>query len=343
MPINEGKTVQKKIARICWNSNNWIKPSGGLGKSQDKDSYEYINGYGYEEWLLDTSKLIDGFHYGYLQAIGKHRQKYLNKEFDISLYSINSKTKQHWWIGEILNVKVVTPEESKKVYHQYKENGWYQEMISQLENVGANINEFKKNVTADVFAVIKFTPSDLRLLDQPLEFPHDDPAVTSDYYNLKNKKLDPILIGLNSFSFKAGHNNGKSNTHKAYSDHNSQVLLLHNDLQTCLYNELIKIHGDKNVGTEIACGCGNRIDIVVKINNKFTLYEIKTSLSVKSCIREAIGQLLEYAHFDDTIEINELVIASQNDITHSEQEYLSKLKNLYKLPLAYKKIELKQA
>ncbi|BCV27179.1 hypothetical protein [Shewanella algae] len=59
----------KKIARICWNSNGWITPSGRPGKSSNKDSYEYQNGYGHEEWLLDTTKIIDGYHYGYIKQL----------------------------------------------------------------------------------------------------------------------------------------------------------------------------------------------------------------------------------------------------------------------------------
>ncbi|WP_261926560.1 hypothetical protein, partial [Vibrio aestuarianus] len=90
---------------ICWNSNGWVTPSGRLGKSNNKDSHESQNGYAHEEWLLDTTKIIDGYHYGYIQAIGKHRDTYLDQVFDVSLYSINSDTKQRWWLGEIKNLE----------------------------------------------------------------------------------------------------------------------------------------------------------------------------------------------------------------------------------------------
>jgi len=69
--------IEIKIARICWNTDRWIKPSGPLGKSKNHDSYEFNYGFGHEEWLLDTTKLINGYHYGYLQAIGQHREKYI--------------------------------------------------------------------------------------------------------------------------------------------------------------------------------------------------------------------------------------------------------------------------
>ena len=48
----------EKIARICWNTNNWERPSGSYGKSTVESSYENFSGYGYEEWLLDNSKIM---------------------------------------------------------------------------------------------------------------------------------------------------------------------------------------------------------------------------------------------------------------------------------------------
>ncbi|WED29901.1 hypothetical protein L3V77_21070 [Vibrio sp. DW001] len=325
----------KKIARICWSSNGWKTPSGRLGKSSNKDSYEYQNGYGHEEWLLDTTKLVDGYHYGYIQAIGKHRDKYLDQVFDVSLYSINSDTKQRWWLGEIKNLEVVSAEESKRVYKKYKKNGWYKEMVAQLNLVGANIEEFKKFVTADIFSVVRYKPEDLNLLEEPQEFSADDPAVTSNYYNLKNKKLEPNLERQNGFQFIAGHREGKSKTKRAYSDYTKEVSLLHNQLQTALYEELSQLYGYASVATELGCGSGNRIDLVVKKEKSYSLYEIKTSNSAKSCIREALGQLMEYAFYNDNIDIDKLVIVSPHELKSADTEYLERIKSKFSLPMEY--------
>jgi len=94
---------EKRISRICWNDSNWMKPSGKIGKSKNAESFEYKHGFGNEEWLLDLEKIIDGYHYGFLEPVGKNIDKYGNKIFDISLYSINSKTHKRWWVGDIKN------------------------------------------------------------------------------------------------------------------------------------------------------------------------------------------------------------------------------------------------
>lgn len=326
----------KKIARICWNSNNWIKPSGRIGKSNNKDSYEYQNGYGHEEWLLDTTKLINGYHYGYIQAVGKHRDTYLSQIFDVSLYSINSQTKERWWVGEIKKLEVISAEESEKIYKTYKKNGWYKEMVSQLKEVDANIKEFKDFVTPDIFSVVRYKPENLNLLEQPLKFSANDPVVTSNYYNLKNKKLDPTFLETrNSFYFIAGHNAGKANSIRSYSEHNKNISLLHNQIQTTLYNMLCVTFGDSCVGTEISCNLGNRIDIVVKEKDKYSLYEIKVLNNAKSCIREAMGQLMEYAFYNDKMNIKKLVIVSPHKLTNSDEQYLDRLNKIFGLPLKY--------
>lgn len=128
---------QEKLVRICWNANNWQYPSGRTGKVSRKTSkaYEASTGYGSEEWLLDVSKLIDGFHYGHIQAISQHRVKYEGEKFDISFFTINSLTKERWWLGEIKNLIVVSGDESKHVFAEYKRNGWLREMYAQLEAV----------------------------------------------------------------------------------------------------------------------------------------------------------------------------------------------------------------
>jgi len=218
--------VEDKIARICWNSNYWQKPSGKEGKSNNKKAYEELTGYGHEEWLLDTEKIIDCYHYAYLQAIGAHREKYIGKIFNISLYSINNVTKERWWIGEIKNVIVTTPKESKSIYKIYKQKKWLKEMEEQLNDVGADVDDFR-GIPTDYFSTIKFKPSDLYLLDEPKQFKHNDPSVTSDFYNLKNKKTSPSFIQSN-FIFTPGHNKGKESSKRTYRASKKDNDLFHN-------------------------------------------------------------------------------------------------------------------
>lgn len=333
---------KEKIARICWNSEAWQEPSGVAGKSKNPKAYERVNGYGHEEWLLDMTKVIDGYHYAYVQAVGSHRNTYLGDTYDISFYSINSDTKRHWWLGTIRNVLIVGPLESKRIFGIYKKNGWYDEMISQLKSVGANVKAFKRFTTPETFAVIKFKLEDLELLDEPLEFAHDDPAVTSNYYNLKDKKLSPKLMGMGKFVFKHGHNAkiGKAKGRSRYRrDQSDGIDLYHNRIQTELFKYLTSLYGN-NVGTENPTGKGTFIDAVVRHGTQYSFYEIKTSYPVRQCVRDALGQLLEYAYFGNSIPIKELVIVSPHKTTHDVTMYLENLREKYSLPIVYRQFDM---
>jgi hypothetical protein len=75
------------------------------------------------------------------------------------------------------------------------------------------------------------------------------------------------------------------------------MILEHNTMQRALYDLLKLEFGKNHVGCENFTCLGTRIDLVVKQDDKYRFYEIKTDLSPRVCLRQAIGQLLEYAFF----------------------------------------------
>ncbi|KQT41203.1 MULTISPECIES: hypothetical protein [unclassified Methylophilus] len=331
--------TEEKVARVCWNTNDWQKPSGREGKSRDQESYESLYGFGHEEWLLDTTKPINGYHYGHLKAIGAHRNTYLNRVFNIHLYSINAKEKERLWIGKIKNVEVTTIDESIAVYKEYKRNGWLAEMKSQLVAVGGNIVAFEA-INPAYFAVIKYKALDLELLDHPLKFSANDNSVKSDYYNLKDFVSVPNSIEKQHFKFKSGHNKKASTARHSYSKKAGEKDLQHNRMQDALYELLVKEYGKSNVGTENNSGNGTFIDAVARHAKKYTFYEIKTAPTVTRCIREAIGQLLEYAHYNKEIGIESLIIIGLQPITKEANTYLANIRKLYSLPIIYNQLKI---
>lgn len=332
---------EKKVARICWNSNNWQFPSGKAGKVANGKSkaYETATGYGSEEWLFDVSKLVDGYHYGYIQGIGQHIQKYENETFDISFYTINSTTKERWWLGEILNVNVISSSESSLVHAAYKKNGWIKEMLAQLESVGADLNAFN-SIRSEVFCCIKFRIEDMRILEEPLLFEAKDPAVKSNYYNLKNHVGNPRGIAPIGFNFKAGSTIKKGKTTASYRSHTKEIDLMHNQIQDQIFEQLAKIHGEENVSCEQDTGFGTKIDIAVRSSNSYIFYELKTAHTSKQCIREALAQLMEYAYYPNHCRASKLIIVGPVDLSRDSKNYLKKLRSKFFLPLYYMKFDL---
>ncbi len=334
---------EDRIARICWNTNGWRKPSGMAGKSKNKKAYEYRFGYGHEEWLLDTTKNYKGYHYAYLQPIGLHREKYKGQTFNISLYSINEETKRRWWLGSVQNVIVTTKKESKKAYIAYKKNGWLTEMEKQLRSVGGKVQAFSKIKPEDFF-VIRFSSRSLKLLDTPLEFSQHDPAVKATYYVLLSKKKTPkLLLSKKQFIFSYGHTKKKGTTESSYEAHSSNIDLVQNRMQTRIYQQLAKKYGKHNVGTELDAGYGALLDVVVReSSSNFTFYEIKTSYSVRLCIREALAQLLEYAYYPNRNNATKIIIVSPNAVTKEAQSYLKHLRHRFRIPVYYQRYDSEQ-
>jgi len=337
--IIDKKLNPQKIARICWNYYNWTKPSGKEGKSSNKKSYEFATKFGHEEWLFDFEKQINGYHYAFLQPINANREKYIGKTFDIHLYSINDDTKERWWLGKIKNAKIVSYEEENKIYNFYKKKGWIKEMSNQLKIVGADYKTFENE--KNIFN-IKFKISDTNeLLDIPLQITEKDKSITATYYTtLLNKISEPDLFNTNGFNFKPKHNPQKRNSVIVYGERLSEIDKLHPKIQDLCYEQLKNEFGTDNVGTEVSTGYGGSIDLVVKNKNRYIFYEIKTNKSIRMCIREALSQLLEYAHFPNKNNANKFVIVSQNAITENVKKYLINIREIYKIPVYYRQFDL---
>lgn len=143
------------------------------------------------------------------------------------------------------------------------------------------------------------------------------------------------------FQFQAGHRPRKTGAiDKATLPAHCTALLLHNEIQTKLYEKLCKEFGPKCVGTEISSGDATSIDAVVKTATFCYFYEIKTDASVKGCIRQAIPQLLEYAYWRcDASRAQRLYVVSPAAITNEAEKYLEFLRKTFKLPFYYEQIE----
>jgi hypothetical protein len=144
------------------------------------------------------------------------------------------------------------------------------------------------------------------------------------------------------FTFKPGHNAKKTGSVAVSAAKKpKQAELLHNAIQNGLYEQLVKKYGNACVGTENATGHGTSIDVVVKTDTFCWFYEIKTSRSVKACIRQAIPQLLEYAYWDAAKgKADELVIVGPKAVTKQAEAYLEFLRREFGLNLRYEHFEV---
>ena len=154
---------------------------------------------------------------------------------------------------------------------------------------------------------------------------------------------DPDKADQKAFSFKAGHRKRKSGeVIKKGHGETEKSRLIHNELQNILYDYLVSIFGKSNVGSEITSGPPQTsIDLVVKREKTYVFYEIKTSPSIRKCIREAIPQLLEYAYWPNDDRAVELVIVTANQPTKDAKTYILLLRSRFSLPIFHETIDRK--
>ena len=69
-------------------------------------------------------------------------------------------------------------------------------------------------------------------------------------------------------------------------------------------------------------------------------YEIKSRLTPRLCIREALGQLLEYAYWGDAIGPALLIVVGDQPIDSEAQAYLGALDHEFGLRIRYRYVDI---
>lgn len=342
-----GMGVKQKVARLCWNNYGWEKPSGLAGKSLNIDHTFESKGYGHEEWLFDLDRMIEGYHYGFIQAFNKG--DHYGKTYDLHLYSLRlvGTKSECYWVGRIKNAQVLTKVEQKQVFEIYKKKGWNNDMVKELNDVGV-VDRDLEIVSEEEWFNLKFTidQDTLTIFEEPIFIENPKEEISKGYgrYGLKDliKSTLSIEKASGKYKFKSGHNPTKTGTAKSvYTKKIVERNLKHKKIQEYMYSQLVVEFGKNKVGTEISTGRGTSIDVVVNQSNcRDWFYEVKTSYSPLVCIREALGQILEYAMFSSNNHADKLIVVGINEPSQSEIEYLKHLRQISGINICYQVFDM---
>jgi len=344
--LNSKNKNEKRLARLCWNYNGWVFPSGKLGKSKNSSIHEAKFGYGHEEWLFDTSKTIDHYQYGFLEPVRKHHSSYLNNSYDVYLYTLDGISKKRYLVGTISDLIVITKEEAEYIKELYHNNGWLKEMKSQIKAVEASSDGFSNWKGVDLFNV-KFKPVNLSIEFLEVSDNHQISKISRYTFAHLSKQID-ILEEDKEFMFHfdddvAANNSAKLKKTRYYRTPKAvEISHVHDQISINLTKYLKKKYGSRNVAAEHPAGYDKkRIDIVVNSKGELIFYEIKTYPSLHTSIREAVGQLLEYTHWTIKNKASKLIIVTQPH-SHSKEaeEYLSHLRKECNIPIYHQSFDL---
>lgn len=122
-----------------------------------------------------------------------------------------------------------------------------------------------------------------------------------------------------------------------------KIELRHNFLSAHLANEL-EIKHPGQVMVEKAAGSGGTFDVLVLSSHGTKkggdLYEIKVARSAGIAVRQALGQLLEYAHRESGLEPAHLYVAAEPELDDVTARFLERLRNEYGIEIYYYRIKM---
>jgi hypothetical protein len=152
----------------------------------------------------------------------------------------------------------------------------------------------------------------------------------------------PALTRPSGFRFSPGCGTAASFTTATVTERTLDIDLRHNVLKRALHDFFSEQDGAPNVGSENPTGIDfqTRIDVVRRLPTGFWFYEIKTALSARACIREALGQLLEYSIWPGAQQAERLVVVGEPVFDEQARAFLGRLRELFGLPIDYQQFIL---
>ncbi|UZE94815.1 hypothetical protein [Alkalimarinus alittae] len=104
----------------------------------------------------------------------------------------------------------------------------------------------------------------------------------------------------------------------------------HNIIQNKLFEELKKKYPFDHIGIE-----ENKIDIFRESSDQIFFYEVKSSYSPTYCVREALGQVLHYAHKYRSPKKKNIIVVGERAASASDQSYLEFIKKQVTINFEY--------
>lgn len=141
------------------------------------------------------------------------------------------------------------------------------------------------------------------------------------------------------FTFRPGTTARAASASATLAERQLNITLRHNLMQAALCRRLVAEHGAENVADEQPSGLGTKIDVVLRIRNQqYWYYEIKTASSPRACLREALGQILEYSFWPGAREASRLIVCGESALDEDGAAYLEQLQRRFSLPVDYEQV-----
>lgn len=323
----------RKITRIAFNSDGWRRPTGEAAEIEGGQTYTVLNGFGHEDWLFRNEWIIDGWRYAFLQGVGKSHPKLVRdgKPFDVTLFTIQP-DKRRRFVAHILDIECLSDMQAEAVHEAYVRRGWLQVMESEIRAIGGNERALGDARWAKHIFNVRFRLENVNYFSPDSFALPDDPIILRSRYILRDALPDDMLPPAHGRNGKTTMPNISGHVRAGTSP--IEVTPEHAIMQMRLMALLQKQFPDRRIVRE-----ADFVDVVMETDAELRLYEIKSDLSPRRVLRQAIGQLLEYAFFGldgrALTKKTTLIVVGRNPLSKDDEGYLAFLRQQYQLPIEY--------
>lgn len=148
--------------------------------------------------------------------------------------------------------------------------------------------------------------------------------------------FDQLRDASGELPFRHGHTSRPPTGEAQGTSGTRSIEYRHNVIQDALIDLLRARHGVTAVASEHPTGTGGRADALVRREDgRYELYEIKPAATAADAVRQAMGQLLEYAYRRGGLEPAALHVVSDAALDERTATYLSRLQSEFGLPIGY--------
>mgnify|MGYP005844136139 CR=1 FL=1 len=324
-----------RLARIAYNSAGWERPTGEAAKQEAGDTYNAKHKFGHEDWLFREKWQIDGWRYAFIEGFNTKNQTYAGQNLDVTLYTIEADKKSRL-VATINQVEGLTEDQAKDAVQAFKAKGWFDIMKQEIQAISGN---------GDALGTTHWAP---HILNVRFKTENVDFYPTDTYLEESQWLKDRHRYMLYKFEQEEREAVEKAVARRRGTHDAPKIRKLfrrgikpveftpeHQKIQAKLVEELRKKYPKKSIICE-----EDYVDVRVETADEVIYYEIKTDLDPRTVIRQAIGQLLEYAYHPSRNgrQPDKLVVVGRGGLTEQNSEYLNRLCNEFSLPLSYLQI-----
>jgi len=336
---DRGGFLVHKITRISYNSENWQRPTGDARKYEASSTYNHKHGFGHEDWLFRSEWLVDGWRYAFIEGVNKSERRLVasQKAVDLTLFTIEP-DKRRRYVAMIREVECLGDQQAGAAVKMFKEAGWFDTMLEEIKKVGGDAKALGNSREAKHVLNVRFRLENV-VNYNPEEFANpNDPIMRLNRYQLYDfdegqEKTGPAALRGRKGSESAPGGKKVFRRVTAATEYTPEHALMQKKLLAELKHEF----PGANIVAE-----QDYVDVSVRTKNELLLFEIKSDLEPRVVIRQALGQILEYAFHPQRAQKLpvRLIIVGRCSLSPVEQRYLDLLRREFMLPLEYRVIRV---